>query len=359
MALFSKKESELTRLLVFRFSAMGDVAMTVPVIHSLASQNSNIRITVVTRKRFTPMYEWMPANVNVMGIDLDDYSGITGLTKLYTELKKHNFNAVADLHDVIRTKYLRFCFRLAGVKVGVIDKGRHDKKALIGNSTSAKALPLMTERYADVFRKLLNIDFKVDYNGRRAVMERFVLQSSLSEIRKFTGTKAEGEKWVGIAPFAAHAQKVYPLNKMRLVANLLLEKGYKVFLFGAGKEESAELKTWECDGIKSTCGKLNGLRDELLLMTQLDLMISMDSANMHMAAMVGTKTLSIWGATHPKAGFTAYGQGTDNIIDIEMPCRPCSIYGNKPCQFGDLRCMNQIEAKAIVDRVKEITAPAN
>lgn len=354
MSLFCKKESELTRLLVMRFSAMGDVAMTVPVIHSLASQNSNIRITVVTRKRFVPMYEWMPANVNVIGIDLDDYKGITGLTKLYKELRKNEFNAVADIHDVLRTKYVRFCFRMAGVKVGVIDKGRDDKKALIGHSQDAKELPLMTERYADVFRKLLNIDFKVDYNGRRAVMERFVLQSSLVEIRKFTGTKAEGDKWIGIAPFAAHAQKVYPLDKMRLAAQLLLEKGYKVFLFGAGKEESEELKTWECDGIKSTCGKLNGLRDELLLMTQLDLMISMDSANMHMAAMVGTKTLSIWGATHPKAGFTAYGQGRDNIIDIDMPCRPCSIYGNKPCQFGDLRCMNQIEPRTIAEKAAAI-----
>ena len=121
MSLFCKKESELTRLLVMRFSAMGDVAMTVPVIHSLASQNSNIRITVVTRKRFVPMYEWMPANVNVIGIDLDDYKGITGLTKLYKELRKHEFNAVADIHDVLRTKYVRFCFRMAGVKVGVID----------------------------------------------------------------------------------------------------------------------------------------------------------------------------------------------------------------------------------------------
>jgi len=351
---FSKKESELTRLLVMRFSAMGDVAMTVPVIYSLASQNSNIRITVVTRKRFAPMFEWMPANVSVIGINLDDYKGLTGLTKLYSELKKNNFNAVADLHDVLRTKYIRFCFRMSGVKVGVIDKGRKDKKSLIGHSMDAKALPLMTERYADVFRKLLNIKFDVDYNGHRAVMERFVLQSSLVEIRKFTGTKAEGEKWVGIAPFAAHAQKVYPLDKMRHAAQLLLEKGYKVFLFGAGKEESEELRTWECDGIKSTCGKLNGLRDELLLMTQLDLMISMDSANMHMAAMVGTKTLSIWGATHPKAGFTAYGQGTENIIDVELPCRPCSIYGNKPCQFGDLRCMNQIESKTIAERVHKI-----
>jgi len=354
MGLFSKKESSLVRLLVMRFSAMGDVAMTVPVIHSLATQNRNLRITVVTRRRFVPMFEWMPANVTVKGIELTDYEGVTGLTKLYSELAKEKFDAVADIHDVLRTKYIRTLFRFSGAKVGVIDKGRKDKHALIGHSMDAKALPLMTDRYAKVFRDLLNIDFNIDYEGRRAVRERFVLQSSLVSIRQFTGSKSDNEKWIGIAPFAAHEQKIYPLNNMRHVAQLLCEKGYKVFLFGAGKAESEELSTWECDGIKSTCGKLNGLRDELLLMTQLDLMISMDSANMHMAAMVGTKTLSIWGATHPKAGFTAYGQGDENVVQVEMPCRPCSIYGNKPCQFGDMRCMNQISSATVVESVDKI-----
>ena len=303
--------------------------MTIPVIHSLAAQNRQLRITVLTRDNFTPMFEWMPANVNVIGVNLANYKGIGGLTQLFHELSKYQFDAVADIHDVLRTKFLRMCFRLTGVKVRVIDKGRSDKHALIGNAQKNEALKHTTERYADVFRKLLNIDFN-------------------------TGNKANGQHWIGIAPFAAHMQKVYPLNLMRLTAELLAEKGYHVFLFGAGKEEAQELRSWECDGIKSVCGKLGGLHDELLLMTQLDLMISMDSANMHMAAMVGTKTLSIWGATHPKAGFTAFAQGDENIIQLDLPCRPCSIYGNKPCKFGDLRCMNGIKPADIVSRVTEI-----
>ncbi|MCR5312099.1 MAG: glycosyltransferase family 9 protein [Bacteroidaceae bacterium] len=352
---FKKKSSTLTRLLIIRFSAMGDVAMTVPVIHSLATQNSNIRITVLTRDRFTPMFEWMPANVNVIGVNLNNYDGISGLYKLYSELTKNNtFDAVADIHDVLRTKILRTFFRLSRTKVGVINKGRSDKHALIGHGQNMEALPLMTERYADVFRKLLELEFNIEYDGKRAIMGRSVIQSSLSNIYHFTGKKEKDDKWIGIAPFAAHQQKVYPLNKMRLAAELLLEKGYKVFLFGAGKEETAELHSWECDGMKSCCGKLNGLNEELLLMTQLDLMISMDSANMHMAAMLGTNTLTIWGATHPKAGFTAYGQGTSNVMQVDIPCRPCSIYGNKPCKYGDLRCMNGIRPVEIVERVTQI-----
>lgn len=346
-----KKTSSLTRLLIMRFSAMGDVATTIPVIHSLATQHSELRVTVLTRERFTPMYEWMPSNVRVIGIDLNDYKGINGLYRLYSKISSEcSYDAVADLHNVLRTKFLRTCFQMSGVKVAVINKGRKEKHELIGHGTSAKALRPMTERYADVFRSLLGIDFKVSYDGREAVNKQYLAQQTMVDIRRFTGVKADGEKWIGIAPFAAHKQKIYPTESMRLTAKLLLEKGYKVFLFGAGCEETAELQSWECDGMKSCCGKLKGLRDELLLMTQLDLMICMDSANMHMAAMVGTQTLSIWGATHPKTGFMAYGQGEHNVIQTEMACRPCSIYGNKPCHRGDMLCMTAIQPSDIVER---------
>ncbi len=77
----------------------------------------------------------------------------------------------------------------------------------------------------------------------------------------------------------------------------------------------------------------------MLLMSQLDLMISMDSANMHIASIFGIRVLSIWGATHPKAGFSGYGQTPDSEMQVNIPCRPCSIYGKKPCKFGDMRCM--------------------
>lgn len=364
----SKNDKTIKRLLIMRFSAMGDAAMTVPVLHALATQHPDLRITMLTRTRFVPMFEWLPANVQVRGIDFTDYDGIIGLTKLYNQLKEGHFDAVADLHDVLRSKYLRTCFTMAGTKVAVVNKGRKAKKALIGNGQRHPALPSMTERYADVFRTLgLDIDLT-------RPMHISLRNESFAQVYNIVGRKQSGEQWVGIAPFAAHMQKIYPLDRMQQVANALAEAGCKVLLFGAGKRESDILQTWEKDyqealkqknaadskrtdkpsgTLMSICGKMGGLKNEMLLMAQLDLMISMDSANMHIASILSTPVLSIWGATHPKAGFTGYGQKAENELQLDLPCRPCSIYGKKPCHFRDLRCMN-IPTKTIVSKALHI-----
>ena len=343
-------ERTIKRLLVIRFSAMGDAAMTVPVLYALATQHSDLRITMLTRNRFLPLFEWLPANVQVKGVDFAEQDGIIGLTKMYNQLREGHFDAVADLHDVLRSKYLRTCFALAGTQVAVIDKGRKDKKALIGNGQGHEALKPMMERYADVFRTLgLSIELSQP-------MRLDLRQENFANVRNIVGKKQPGDLWVGVAPFAAHPQKIYPLERMQQVVNMLADKGYKVILFGAGKTEADILAAWEREYegkgcVKNICEQMGGLKQELLLMSQLDWMISMDSANMHMAAMLGTKVLSIWGATHPKAGFSGYGQTPDSELQLDLPCRPCSIYGKKPCAFGDLRCMD-IAPETIVKEIE-------
>ena len=344
-----KKNSSVKRLLVMRFSAMGDAAMTVPVLYALATQHPDLRITMLTRTRFVPMFEWLPSNVQVKGIDFAEQDGIVGLTKIFNKLKEGSFDAVADLHDVLRSKYIRTCFSMTGTKVAKVEKGRKEKKELLGNGQTHPALTRMTERYANVFRSLgLSIDLsqqiKIDLR-----------QEDFSLIRNLVGRKTEGERWVGVAPFAAHQQKIYPQEKMQQVVKMLAKEGYKVLLFGAGKKEGDILKAWETveqekmGCIMSICGKMGGLKNEMLLMSQLDLMISMDSANMHIASIFGVPVLSIWGATHPKAGFSGYGQSPDTELQLDLPCRPCSIYGKKPCKLGDMRCMN-ITPETIVNK---------
>jgi ADP-heptose:LPS heptosyltransferase len=261
---------------------------------------------------------------------------------------------VADLHDVLRSKYLRTCFALSGVRVAVVKKGRKEKKELIGHGQTHQALQPMTDRYASVFRQLgLQIDLSRS-------MRLDLRDESFSSICKLAGSKGDGERWVGVAPFAAHAQKVYPLCRMRNVVNQLADSGCKVFLFGAGPKEAEVMASWEKDyvpatsdvaqgAVISTCGRLDGLRSEMLLMSRLRLMISMDSANMHIASIFGIPVLSIWGATHPKAGFSGFGQKPESEMQLDLPCRPCSIYGKTPCQYGDLRCMN-IDEKAVVEK---------
>ena len=309
-----------------RFSAMGDAAMTVPVLYALATQHPDLRITMLTRTRFVPMFEWLPANVQVKGIDFDEQDGIIGLTKIYNKLKE------------------------AGTKVAKMNKGRKEKKELIGNGQMHAALTPMIERYAEVFRSL---GFSIDLTQKMKIDLR---NEDFASMRNVVGRKTAGEKWVGVAPFAAHKQKIYPLDKMQQVVNLLAKDGCKVLLFGAGKKEGDILKAWEDEQgrIMSVCGKMGGLKKEMLLMSQLNLMISMDSANMHIASIFGTPVLSIWGATHPKAGFSGYGQKPDSEIQIDLACRPCSIYGKKPCKFHDMRCMDIAPDKIVQQAINMI-----
>ncbi|MCQ2093788.1 MAG: glycosyltransferase family 9 protein [Bacteroidaceae bacterium] len=328
-------------ILVARFSAMGDVAMTVPVIHSLAAHYPDVRITVLTRRHFTPLFQWMPSNVQCVGINLNDFKGVFGLERLYRSLDPGQFDAFADIHDVLRTKYLRMRFRIDGKKVVAIDKGRAEKKALIGNGMTVPALKPMTERYREVFRGL-GLDFPLTFTD----MKPFLKVSD--------DNSGADSRLIGIAPFAAHEGKIYPLDRMRQVADMLADRGYRVYLFGAGEKESEILESWQREGVESVAGKLGGLTGELLLMSRLSLMISMDSSNMHMAAIMGTPTLSVWGATHPKAGFLAWRQSLDSAVQLDIPCRPCSVYGNKPCQFGDFRCLNGITPEMIVANTERL-----
>ena len=337
----------LKNLLIIRFSAMGDVAMLVPAVHSLAVQHPDLHITLLTRKHLTPFYDWMPANVEVVGIDLKQYEGVGGLNRLYKELKVRGFDAVADMHNVLRSKYLRFRFRLSGVRCVHIDKGRKEKKRLIGHGMQCGQLMPMVQRYADVLERL-GLSIKLDFT---AAFDKST--ENFSALTPVISPKQEGEKWLGIAPFAAHENKIYPLDKVEEVVKAIAKKrNMKVFLFGAGKKEKEILEGWETDNVMSICGKLGGLHNEMLLMSQLDVMLAMDSANMHIASLVGTPVVSVWGSTHPKAGFLPWNQPADNILQVDdLPCRPCSVYGNKPCRFGDLRCMNRIKPDSIINKL--------
>ncbi|MBP5523423.1 MAG: glycosyltransferase family 9 protein [Bacteroidaceae bacterium] len=341
---------EIKRLLVIRFSAMGDVAMTEPVVTLLARQHPDLRITVVTRQTFVPLFEWVPSNVEVRGIDLNSYKGLLGLERLFSLLHRQDFDAVADLHDVLRTKYLHSRFRMTHARVAVIDKQRKQKRAFLGHALDHEPLRPMFERYADVFRSL---GLSLTLDSSKPLFD--LSKEDYIPIHQFAGRKAKGERWIGIAPFAAHSPKVYPLERMQEIANTCADYGYRVFLFGAGDKETAEMEMWETEGITSVCGRLGGLHNELLLISQLDLMLCMDSANMHLAAMLGIPTLSVWGATHPCAGFMAWGTTRENIVEIaDLPCRPCSIYGSRPCKINDFRCMKDIQPEAIMQRIEAV-----
>ena len=332
----------MNKLLIIRFSALGDIAMTVPVVHDLAVQYPELEITMLSRPMAKPLFEQLPKNVHFIAADLEGrHKGLFGLNRFITnELHYEDFNYVADFHNVIRSIIVRLNCRMLGQQVAKIDKGRKGKRALTRQQNKVFVQQATSfERYAKVLEQLgfpIKQQFvKLDY-------------SVFCETQK-----ADNENWIGIAPFAKHQAKVYPLEKMEQVIKALNEReNTTVFLFGGGEEEKHQ--------IAELCAKYpnvqpaktqQGLKGEMALIGKLDVMLSMDSANMHLASLVGTRVVSIWGGTHPYAGFLGWNQNPNDCIQLDLPCRPCSVYGNKPCHRGDYACMTGIMPSQIIGKL--------
>jgi ADP-heptose:LPS heptosyltransferase len=341
----------MTRILIIRFSAIGDVAMTIPVIYSFANQYPQVDITVLSRRVLQPLFQEMPPNVHYYAADLKGkHKGIRGVYRLYKELKAEHFDMIADFHNVIRTKLLCTLFRFAKVRVESVSKGRMGKQKLTRRRNKIlKNQKSSFRRFADVLEKLgypILLNFASIYGNKKG---------DFSKIASIIPNKGS-DIWIGIAPFAKHEGKIYPLKlQEKVVAHFASTNHVKVFLFGGGKEEANVFDNWlkKYPTVISTVGKLN-MSTELILMSYLDVMLSMDSANMHMASLVDIPVISIWGATHPYAGFMGWKQLPVNTIQLDMPCRPCSVYGESPCYRGDYACMNNIDPERVIKKIEGI-----
>ena len=348
-------------ILIIRFSAMGDVAMTVPVIYSLATQYPSVRITVLSRPFARPFFENLAPNIGFMEADIkNEYRGVKGLNALYRRLIAKQFTAIADLHSVLRSSYLRMRFNLAHFRVAHIDKHRKGKRLLVA-STGKKMIqqPTSFQNYADVFAQLgypIQLNFTSLFAEGRGNLN--LLPTEIINLKKQKDALIHSvhSPWIGIAPFAAHQGKIYPIEQMEKVIQGVIHTypQCKIFLFGGGKNEVDTMNQWAntYPEVINASAQLNGLSQELILMSHLDVMVSMDSANMHLASLVNTPVVSIWGATHPYAGFMGWNQDAANAVQIDLPCRPCSIYGNKPCMRGDYACLKNISPEQIVARIK-------
>ncbi|MFX0556013.1 glycosyltransferase family 9 protein [Maribacter sp. CXY002] len=343
-------KSKLEHLLVIRLSAMGDVAMTVPVLMALKKEYPTLHITVLTKNLYEPILSQIP-DVKVFPVEVKGkHKGIIGIWKLYKELQILKIDAVADLHNVLRSNLLKQFFKLMGTPFNQLDKGRPEKKALIALKNKVfKPLKPTHERYADVFRSL---GFEFTLN-KEAVLAKLNVESVLGSKLGLTNKKC-----IGIAPFAAFKGKMYPIELMEQVVSLLSDlEGYQILLFGGGEKEKKQLEVWanSYDNCTNVVDKVS-FSEELTVISNLELMISMDSGNGHLAAMYGVPVLTLWGVTHPYAGFVPFGQDISNQILADRgryPLIPTSVYGNKVLN-GYERVMETISPNEICQKVKSM-----
>ena len=333
-------------ILVIRFSSMGDVAMTVPVIVNILQQNPQVKITVVSNAFLQPLFQNIDRCHFHSAYLKAQHKGVAGIYKLYKELHAlYKFTAIADLHSVLRSSLLKIFFSFSGYKVATINKGRKEKKALTRKENKIFTPHTTThERYADVFKK---IGLATILKNKEPVFSKQIIPLNLQNIVD------SGKKIIGIAPFAQYKEKMYPLEKMKVVVQQLAIENNTILLFGGGEQEKHILQQWadEIEGVHNIAGKFS-FAEELAIISNCKLMVSMDSANMHLASLFGVPVISIWGATHFYAGFNGWGQDIKNIIEADLFCRPCSVFGNKPCYRGDNACMNMITTDKINAKIK-------
>lgn len=334
-------------LLVIRTSSMGDVIMTLPLLRSFAIAYPGEELVFVTKKPFDRFVAGIPG-VNVFLSDLHGrHKGLSGLFRVWKDLRaQYHITAVADLHNVIRSQVVTLLFRLGGCRVAALDKERLRRRKLVRGRLTG-ALTHTVERYRAVFARA----------GYPLELAAGPWMTPHPEGAAVAATLTPGlpRPFIGIAPLAKHKLKTWPPEKMEAMLRMLsARRKCTIFLFGSPHEAATvdEIAA-RVPGAVSMAGKIS-LEGEIALIADLDLMVAMDSSNMHLAAMLGVDTLSVWGATHPRAGFSAWGMPPENqvqIPDTELTCRPCTIYGKGTCRRGDLACLEWLTPETVLQKI--------
>lgn len=326
-------------LLVLRTSAMGDVAMLPHALRALRAAYPELKITVATQAMFRPFFRGLEVDFLEVKTKAEHHS-VRGMWQLAREARRLGVDAVADVHNVLRSKAFRWSMWLHGVRTARIRKGRAEKHRALGSGGDFVPLKHSVVRYCDVFRRL-----------------GFVLEDPMPATKPLFENPM-GEKtglWIGFAPFSAHAGKIYPEPLRSALVGLLATRYERVFIHGGGGAEAAfaEEMATRYPNVTALFGKVR-FAGEMELMAHEDCLVSMDSMAMHMASLVATPVVSVWGATHPNLGFLGWGSPSEHALQADLPCRPCSVFGAKPCQFGDYRCLHAITPEQIVQKIDEV-----
>ena len=344
----ANNQSEHRNVLVMRLSVLGNVAMTIPVIYPVCKANPNTRFIMLTKKWPASMFHDRPANLKVVDFDVNEnHRGLFGLLKLASRLHKlYDIDAVADLHNVSGTWVIDAWMKAHGAPVARLDREKPKRRALVRHKTNEPVTPIH-ERYRNVFKQL---GFEAPDNFTRLYEGREWPNSPIIPV------KEPGQRWIAISPFSSHRQKAYPLDQMeQVIAELSKRENYIIFLMGGGKAEKIALRpiARKYKNVISMAEIKHKFIDEYALLAKCELMLTMESANMHLASLVDTQAMTVWGPTSPACGYLGYNQVVEDDIQLDMDCRPCSITGDKPCKYGDFPCLKNIKPEYIVQHVIE------
>lgn len=329
----------MPKFLIIRFSSIGDIVLTTPVIRCLKKQVPDAEIHFLTKESFAAIVE---SNPYVDKVHLLSHSW----ELMVEEIKIEEYDYIIDLHHNLRTLRLK---KELGIKSFVFDK--INIKKWIYTNLKWNLMPDLhiVDRY---MKTVESFGVKNDNEG----LDYFI--PAKDEVKQKDIPASHHAGYIGIVIGAAHFTKKMPVDKLKELCSKI---DHPIVLLGGKEDAENGRQIASADPVKiyNACGKFN-LNESADLVRRSKLIITHDTGLMHIAAGLKKKIISVWGNTVPEFGmYPYYGNSTPMAIGTKfeikgLRCRPCSKIGYEKCPKGHFKCMKQISTDAIVASVKQL-----
>jgi heptosyltransferase-2 len=331
------------KILVIRFSSLGDMVLLTSLFELLAMKMPDYTLDLATKDAYAPIFEGRYPPGKVFRLEEKGIRGLVGLRRI---LARQRYDYIIDAHNVIRSNILYHSLG-AGGKVQ-LRKDQLKKTLLIkqGENLYDRTISQI-DRYLDLVSRL---GIEIEQSATKLAPSAGELEVAESIV---TSSGIDGKIIVAVAPGARWETKRWPVESFRSLLGLLSGKGYATVLIGDNKE------TELCRSIAGSsgqtvvaCGKLSIMETAALLSIS-DALVTNDSAALHISEAVGTPVVAMFGPTVREFGYYP-SLPTSKALEIDLDCRPCSRNGSRPCRLERKLCLESIQPGEVADAVDEI-----
>jgi ADP-heptose:LPS heptosyltransferase len=317
------------KILIIRFSSIGDIVLTTPIIRCIKQQIQGAEVHYITKEKFSSVIFSNPYIDKLYTIN-------DSTSEIIAQLKKENYDYVIDLHHNVRTLKLKLAL---GKKSFSFRKLNWEKMLMVYFKINKLPKLHIVDRY---FETLTSIGVTNDYKG----LDYFIPEKDIVNIISYLPTQFQNGYEVLVVGGSYYTKQI-PINKLKEICTHSL----KPLILVGGKEDAViaeEVHQAFKDKTINGCGKLN-LNQSASIIEQADRVITSDTGLMHIAAAFKKDIISVWGNTIPEFGMSAYLPGKNSkILEVKnLSCRPCSKLGYHSCPKKHFKCMNDINVSEI------------
>ncbi len=326
------------KVLFIRFSSLGDVLLTTPIIRAFRTHFPNAEIHFLTKKQFAPILEYNPFIDTLISFDAENES----MLQLIIRLQKEHYSHIIDLHDKLRSALIK---RFVPGKTFTYKKKHSYRKKLLKDH-DLKPISSTVDLYASV---LENFNLSLDEKKPDFFLpdnEKVIASSFLPSDKKRIVTMSPGASW--------HT-KQYPTKYYKeIILHLLDHSDIRIVLIGTTQEKNltTELAALSENKILNLGGRTT-LIESAVIIKHSDLFISGDCGPMHIAVAFEIPQIAIFGPTHPKLGFAPLNPNAE-VLTLDLDCSPCTLHGNNLCPKAHFKCMMDIKPEEIFEKIVDI-----